>query len=43
LFESARAEWLPNGPIPVTLRYVFAMGNLPSGKARPVTAACPAP
>jgi spermidine synthase len=40
LFERARAEWLPSGPISVALRYVFAMGNLPS---RPVTAACPAP
>jgi hypothetical protein len=43
LFEHARAEWLPKGPISVALRYVFAMGNLPAGKARPVTAACPAP
>ena len=43
LFESARAEWLPKGDISVALRYVFAMGNLPPGKARPVTAACPAP
>src|SRR5688572_2565721 len=43
LFEQARNEWLPKGQISVALRYVFAMGNLPDGKSRPVTAACPAP
>ena len=43
LFEQARNEWLPKGQISVALRYVFAMGDLPEGKSRPVTAACPAP
>ena len=42
LFELGTRDWLPRGPAPIAMRYLYALANLPPGAPWPVGEDCKA-